>query len=263
MIFAFSDVHGHYDLMEKRMKQIIPFLEDKKNMLILLGDFIDRGKNSYQCLKVAFELQKKYGEERVVVLKGNHEVWLRDFLFGNDDIWLEKDSRFHATKTFLTDKQNEKLNGLSNRNDQIEYVREFILANHKELMTWMANLKGYYETKTQIFVHAGVDEDIPAEEIDWCALATPEYMLVGKYPPTKGYFYKDIIAGHVSVDSISKKKGYGKIYLDGQSHYYIDGSVTRNHRLLCLVYDEEKEEYFELLEDGRQEKIEGNRRGQK
>ena len=103
--------------------------------------------------------------------------------------------------------------------------------------------------------HAGVDEDIPKEEIEWCTWGTPEYVLTGKYPATKGYFYKDIIAGHVAASSVAGDRNYKGIYFDGASHYYIDGSTTRTHRLLCLVYDEDEKKYYEFMEDGTFKKI--------
>ena len=34
------------------------------------------------------------------------------------------------------------------------------------------------------------------------------------------------------------------IYFDGESHFYIDGSTTRNKRLLCLAYDDVNNKYY-------------------
>ena len=41
MIFAMSDIHGKYELFEKRITQIKQLLKEKDNKLILLGDYID------------------------------------------------------------------------------------------------------------------------------------------------------------------------------------------------------------------------------
>ena len=81
--------------------------------------------------------------------------------------------------------------------------------------------------------------------------------MTGKYPPTIGKFYKDIIAGHVSAKTAadyaghSEDSGFQGIFFDGYSHYYIDGSVECTGNLLCLAYDEEKKKYYELKSDGR------------
>ncbi len=48
-------------------------------------------------------------------------------------------------------------------------------------------------------------------------------MFCEKYPPVKGYFYKDIIAGHVSTSTASGRKNCHDVYFDGKSHFFIDG----------------------------------------
>ena len=63
MIYAMSDIHGQYDLFEMRINQIRPFLRERDNKLILLGDFIDRGNKSYECLKLAYDLEQEFGKE--------------------------------------------------------------------------------------------------------------------------------------------------------------------------------------------------------
>ena len=88
MIYAMSDIHGQYELFEKRIEQLRPLLEDNDSKLILLGDFIDRGNRSFDCLKLAFELEQEFGRNKVVVLKGNHEVWFEEFLFLNEDVTI-------------------------------------------------------------------------------------------------------------------------------------------------------------------------------
>lgn len=255
MIFAMSDIHGHYELMKKRIDQLIPYLAEKNNRLILLGDFIDRGDSSFQCLKAAFDLQDELGTDKVIVLKGNHEEWFREFLDENENIWLAEDDDFCTSGTFLLKEQFEELKKLTNRNEQTSFLRKCIKTNHKELLSWMKRLKAFYETETQIFVHAGIDEDIPEEELEWCTIGTPEYVLTGKYPPSKGHFYKDIIAGHVAAAVVADDPNFEGIYFDGESHFYIDGSTTNNNKLLCLAYDEEKKKYYELMEDGTFKKI--------
>lgn len=81
MIYAMSDIHGQYELFAKCVKQIKPMLQKEGNKLILLGDYIDRGSKSYECLKLAYDLEKEFGKDKVIVLKGNHEVWFEEFLF--------------------------------------------------------------------------------------------------------------------------------------------------------------------------------------
>lgn len=250
MIFAMSDIHGQYDLMEKRIEQIRPMLEADNSKLILLGDYIDRGNKSYQCLQLAYDLEKDYGSDKVIVLKGNHEVWFEEFLFDNEDIWLEEDGNFFTSGTFLTENQFEELNYKPSRNSRITYVKTCIKENHRTLLSWMRKLRLFYETDSQIFVHAGVDEEIPEEELEWCTIGTSDEIMTGKYPPSIGHFYKDIIAGHVVTSLIAGDRKFKGIYFDGESHFYIDGSAGKNQRLLCLAFDEKEDKYYQFEENG-------------
>lgn len=255
MIYAMSDIHGQYDLFEKRIEQIRPFLLRGDNKLILLGDYIDRGNKSYECLRLACDLEMEFGRDKVVVLKGNHEVWFEEFLFLNEDVWLTEDKDFFTSGTFLSKEQLKELDVLSNREARIEYVKKCIKEEHKELLAWMRKLRLFYETDIQIFVHAGVDEEIPEEEAAWCTIGTPDYVMTGKYPPTTGHFYKDIIAGHVAASQLARDMNFSGIFFDGESHYYIDGSAEKFRRILCLAYDEATKKYYQLEEDGQLKEI--------
>lgn len=250
MIFAISDVHAHYDEMKERVNQIRPYLETGDNCFLMLGDFIDRGPASYECLQLAYDLQQEFGEKKVIVIRGNHEEWFLDFLYEVGDEWLAEDKYFKTTGTFLDKTQKKELYKMSSRKEILEYLRTCIKSNHRELMKWLKNLPYYYETETQIFVHAGVYEDIPEEEMEFCTIGTPDYIFTGKYPPSIGAFYKDIIAGHVAAASVANNPNFSGIYFDGESHFYIDGSTTKTKRVLCLAYDDSTKEYFEFKPDG-------------
>ena len=250
MIFAISDIHGNLCAMEKVVNQILPFLENGNSKIIMLGDYIDRGRESYECLKLAYDMQQKYGKDKVIATKGNHEAWFVNFLKGEGYDWLAEDCNYRTTRTFLTETQMEQLSKIYQRDERIVYMIKTINANHKELIDWVNQLPLYYETDSQIFVHAGVDEDIPKEELAWCTLCSGEWTLLGKYPPTTGRFYKDIIAGHVAAKRVARDKSFKGIYYDGESHFYIDGSGGDWNSLLCLAYDEEDKRYYELQSNG-------------
>lgn len=250
MILAISDIHGNLSALKKIWDCIKPLIKYGRSKLIMLGDYIDRGHESYECLQMAHDLQQEYGKDKVIVLKGNHEAWFMDFIAGNGDDWLAEDEGYKTTKTFLAEEQMKELSDLYHREEKLDYMKQTIRNNHKELLTWVNQLPLFYETDKQIFVHAGVDEDIPEEELEWCTLGTGEWTFLGKYPPSKGKFYKDIIAGHVAAKQVAGDRGHQGIYFDGESHFYIDGSGGDRTSLLCLAYDEEEDTYYDLKSDG-------------
>ena len=63
MIYAMSDIHGFADIFQKNLKRIDLSGE---NRLVLLGDYIDYGPESGRTLRLIFEMQKRYGAEKVI-----------------------------------------------------------------------------------------------------------------------------------------------------------------------------------------------------
>ena len=124
----------------------------------------------------------------------------------------------------------------------LRILRDHILKTEPELLAWLSDLPCYYKTDTQVFVHAGVDEE--AQEL-WELGTTEEYML-GKYPPTTGKFLITVIAGHVGSSEVSGDPSFHGIYFDGESHYFIDGTVSKSGRIPLLVYDPAEEKYSNI-----------------
>lgn len=99
----------------------------------------------------------------------------------------------------------------------------------------------YFETESQIFVHAGIDE----ESGDLWKWGTLPETFTGKYPPTTGRFFKDIISGHVYSDEVARDRSYlGKVFWDEKSHFFIDGNTGKSLIVPVLVYDVETNGYY-------------------
>lgn len=252
MIYAVSDVHGCLEELKGALEHVD--LSKDGSKLVLLGDYIDYGPESGGALRYVWELQRAHGPERVVVLRGNHEEaflrWLEAYggpgagrpdefgLIPQDD-WLEGDRDFHTFRTLLPAPQWQAFQrefsalGVAERNRR---AAKLVLDAQPELMAWLKGLPYFHETPEQIFVHAGIDE----EAGDWWPWGTPEYVFVEKFPASSGPFYKDIVAGHVGTAGLSGDPDYHGVYWDGESHYYLDGSVWESGRLNVLAWDQEE-----------------------
>ena len=75
-IYAISDIHGHYNEFIKSINKID--LSDKQSRLILLGDYIDYGSQSFQVISKIIELEKIYPKQ-IITLIGNHEERFYDW----------------------------------------------------------------------------------------------------------------------------------------------------------------------------------------
>ena len=82
MAVAIGDVHGcsqHLEVMYRSIAEDVETLTPNNTICILIGDLIDRGQNSKECLKLAtrglasFTSQNNIND---IVLMGNHDLWL-------------------------------------------------------------------------------------------------------------------------------------------------------------------------------------------
>lgn len=72
-----GDTHGCLDELQTLLNAAA--LNLSQDRLILLGDYIDRGPRCYELLQYLKTLQNTYGNERIVLLRGNHEQMAIDY----------------------------------------------------------------------------------------------------------------------------------------------------------------------------------------
>ena len=211
-IYAMSDIHGCLDAFEYALS-LVDFSGDNK--LILLGDYV-HGPDSYGVLRKIMQLQNKYGSDKVTALRGNHEDMVCDGRWPIGEVGDE--------------------NGCDHEGDSARYLK------------WIQNLPRYYTEGNTIFVHAGIDEE--AEDLwEW---GTDDYIFTEKYPAQTGRFYNgmQIVAGHIGTAEISGNPGFHDIYFDGESHYYIDGTVLESGMIPVIKIDTKNKKYYRVTETG-------------
>ncbi len=118
--------------------------------------------------------------------------------------------------------------------------------NDDYYMEWMAELPRYYATDKQIFCHAGVNEEAGEMWEEY----TDDYTYTEKDDIQHGTFCMDVIAGHMATSQAADDPRFHDIYYDGESHYYIDGSVLDSGVLPVLMYDTQTEQYYSVTEYG-------------
>ena len=240
-LYAISDIHGYLDEFRDALNKVN--LNDKDNCLFLLGDYLDNGLQSFQVISKIIELEEVYPNQ-IITLLGNHEEWFYDWLI------LDKPTASAFPETIKSFFSPEELNYIfkSNANNFETGVRNEIKNNIKfnPFINWFKKRyrdERYYETETQIFVHAGIDEE--AGKL-WKELTSSE-IFTNKFPITTGRFHKAIISGHIASWEVAKDRRYlGKIYYDSKSHYFIDGDVTNSKTIPVLYYDTITQKYHFL-----------------
>ncbi len=157
MVVAIGDVHGcdgHLRAMYKAVAEDVADLDPPETSCILIGDLIDRGPSSRECLEMAADGLSAFLPGHViedVVLIGNHDVWLRMALDGEmlemRDImlWLGNGGQ-ETMSSFRVDES--KAIGLAAR------FRDSMSEAASDLVGRMTR---YHRIGDLFFVHAGID----------------------------------------------------------------------------------------------------------
>ncbi len=157
-IFAIGDIHGCLSQLTSLHKNILTYdkFDPKNDIIVYLGDYIDRGKNSKQVIDQILKLKKD--KINIINLLGNHDQFLVDFLINeNNNIknWLEfgADQTFRSYNIeiveFIKDGFEDKV---------IDRLRDHFLNNIEEShIDFFKNLELIYSTKNHLFVHAGIN----------------------------------------------------------------------------------------------------------
>ncbi|MBQ6424382.1 MAG: serine/threonine protein phosphatase [Acidaminococcaceae bacterium] len=145
-VLAIGDVHGMYEKLIKLMDKI-RFNPDE-DLLIFLGDYIDRGPDPGRCLQYIFALQQQYPDV-VVCLMGNHEVMMSSY-------FMQKRGNYN---NLIVDYAGSWLDngGL----ETLKQLDEMDADTKEELLQWVMNLPVKYQYQDYFFCHAGVDPDVP------------------------------------------------------------------------------------------------------
>jgi serine/threonine protein phosphatase 1 len=180
-IFAIGDIHGCLNELTSLHKKILTHdkFDVKNDLIIYLGDYIDRGKNSKDTINQILKL--KNNKIKTV----NIENWLN---FG-----LDQTLRSYGIEVvdFIKDGFGD---------DIIDQLRNTLLSTmSKEHINFFKGLELSFSSENYLFVHAGIDpkkilEDQTQEDFLWSR--------------SKSFFDKDfkaekiIVHGHTPEENI-------------------------------------------------------------
>lgn len=223
-IYCMSDIHGCLVEFEEALEIVLPRLSESGSMLILLGDYIHGGRDNRGVLDKIMSLQQRYGEDKIVALLGNHDEMVMNGAEAID----------YTAKAFA---QSSDYDYDDDENDDDRYIQ------------WFETLPRYYVAGNTIFVHAGIDEN-SGDMWEW---STSDDVYTSKIPAETGKIHgldMKVVAGHVGTSEIADNPRFHDIYFDGESHYYIDGTVLDSGVIPVLMVDTKTDEYYQITEAG-------------
>jgi serine/threonine protein phosphatase 1 len=164
-LYVIPDVHGMYGPLRLILNRILPLRKSDggKDMLVMLGDYIDRRADSHRVLDLLIEVKEKY-KDQVIMLTGNHEDMLLEGIKPNPSsadylFWMNNGGE--ATLAGYVERKGEKVENLYSM--LRARVQDYI---PKEHLSFMRSLRDYWEYENYIFVHGGCDPTLPMHKQD-------------------------------------------------------------------------------------------------
>jgi serine/threonine protein phosphatase 1 len=201
-VLAIGDIHGCLAPLNQLLDWVKPTGDD---LLVTLGDYVDRGPDSKGVLDRLIELKRHLN---LVCLRGNHEQMMVDGVLGGRadlKMWLGVGGVETLASYGIAPGRDETLDAIPR--GHWDFLHD--------------DLADYHETEHFIFAHATVlpDHDMPDQ---------PDYALLWEFLPDamRHHSGKTVICGHTN-----QKSGVPKV-IPGAA--CIDTTAYKNGWLTCL-----------------------------
>lgn len=229
--FVMSDIHGHFTLMEDKLKENGFDKSDESHKLIICGDMFDRGLQSLEVYKFLKDL---HDQDKAIIVLGNHDNFVIDFLTEQERVEFncERNGFDETIKAFSRSAKYDFTVG------QIKKYKEEVLTDYPELLEWLQSLPLYYEIEGYIFVHAGFNTEIE----DWKQSSVREFTWTKKFHLDSfdtSKITKKIVCGHYRTSEMDHLHRVGKYghYRKGNK-IFIDANVEESQKLNILIIEE-------------------------
>lgn len=119
-IFVVGDLHGCYDLLMNKLNEVD--FDFKKDLLVAVGDLVDRGTQNLECLRLINETWFK-------TVRGNHEQMAINGINGNQQslyAWMYNGGGWYFK---LNDSDKKEAEALINKCNELPLIIELSINN--------------------------------------------------------------------------------------------------------------------------------------
>lgn len=245
-ILMISDIHGHADDLRNILKKA-GF--SPKDILVIVGDLIEKGEQSLETLRLVMELEKEY---TVYPLMGNVDIWRLSFLRSRDPQAhaAMRDYSLYAKEWWggsLLHDLCAEIGVTLERDTDMEAVFPEIQRHFAPEIAWLEGLPTILETQKMIFVHGG----IPHERLSELEGTDPQPLLkFDEFYKTGLSFKKFVVTGHWPAVLYSKSYPDFRPIIDRERRIIcLDGAcgVKSEGQLNLLILDDWRSEDFQLI----------------
>lgn len=215
-ILAVGDIHGMYGKLITLMGNVQ--FNPEEDLLIFLGDYIDRGPQSLECVDYVMNLQQQY-PELVICLKGNHEAMCSNYY------------KYEGHKcSFMSEGNDLQMVLIWLDNGGKDTFRQFKKLKKLELqkrLRWMRMLPNYFQVDNYFFCHAGVEPYIPLDK-----QREEDLLWIRRWFITRYNRDETIVVGHTPVQRLD----YLSVpqFLDNHIILCDTGSFMDGGKLSCV-----------------------------
>jgi len=198
------DLHGRADLLEEALAEISARSGGQAGVIVTIGDYVDKGPDSKGV--IARLLPGVVKNFTLVALKGNHDALMVEALRDHSKMaaWMEKGGDA-ALASYGGDPAA-------------------VPASH---IAWLDGLKLIHLDAHRLYVHAGVDPEIPLDQQSQSTLLSKRY--AKGFPDGFGKFH--VVHGHDNFPD-------GPLLYQGRTN--LDTLAWRTGRLTVGVFDDDK-----------------------
>lgn len=185
-MWVVGDVHGCYEQLGKIYNRIngVECSYDEPLRAVFIGDYIDRGPQSKDCVEFLMMLTDKF--KNIICLRGNHEQMLLDAWDGvhfNPGLWLQNGGGDTLISYGMKPGQS------------IDEWKNYIPQSH---IDWIRNLPLQHEDEDHIYVHAGL---VPPDKV-WMEPYDERLWVRDQFISSDHDFGKKVIFGHTIMPEL-------------------------------------------------------------
>ena len=204
LTYVIPDIHGRDDLLGRALTEIAAHAGGEAGIIVTIGDYVDKGPDSRQVI------------DRL--LSGVAEGWRLIALKGNHDAMMEQALRDPARMASWMEKGGDA--ALASYGGGVGAVPRAHIA-------WLDRLQLMHVDAHRVYVHAGVDPQVPLDRQDEVTLLWKRYPK--GYP--SGFGELHVVHGHDNDPD-------GPLLYQGRTN--LDTAAWRTGRLTVGVFDGDK-----------------------
>jgi protein phosphatase len=220
-IVAISDIHGHLQLFEKMIETLN--LKDE-DILIILGDFINKGPDNIAMVKKMMEISQR---KNTYVLSGNHEYFIMRYISQA----VEKGENYFSDEDFLGYLKEKHFVTLLHEMCQelsidlqkvktFKHLKTLLIPEYNNLFSFMNQLPILLHIDDMIFVHAGYNKSFDVNKSPIAYLKYDDFVRLSDIQD------KQVIVGHWPTSNLRHNKNSNEPHFDEEKNIVsIDGGL--------------------------------------